>query len=437
MPISRSIRVSVYSIALSLGLITHAAYSALDHEHFGIDTSSYLIPADNLLHGQGFVNALHQPELRRTPGYPLLLSIFRVAPLRVEYLIFVQHALCVLLIVAVAAVALRITDSNLVALVAALVLSLDLATLRIANLLLTEITSAVLIALTAWTVYRVMTKPGDGLLMSAVAGFFGGCAVLVRPVAILYFVPLSICMFLTLRRSALRPVLVFVTCFLLLPLLWATRNFVEGDYFGMSTIGAEDLLYYRAAGALAIQQPGIYLANVLQVREELENQACSDLDGANERDCSQVTETQRASYSTHKGMSIILRNPLSYLRSTVLALAYIVFGGGTEALSRISNVSPRTAEYIVLLFTVPEAFLAYVGCWYWYRHDRKACYLLVFTIAYFLIISAGAEAYSRFRVPVMPMYALLIGGGAGGIAQWIRRVRTSRAVSAHPLATQS
>jgi predicted membrane-bound dolichyl-phosphate-mannose-protein mannosyltransferase len=48
------------------------------------------------------------------------------------------------------------------------------------------------------------------------------------------------------------------------------------------------------------------------------------------------------------------------------------------------------------------------------------------TVLYFLVISAGAEAYSRFKVPVMPMYALLIGGGAAGIIRWIQRIRTSR-----------
>ena len=51
---------------------------------------------------------------------------------------------------------------------------------------------------------------------------------------------------------------------------------------------------------------------------------------------------------------------------------------------------------------------------------------LFFTIGYFFVISAGAEAYSRFKVPVMPMYALLIGGGAAGTLQRIQRFRAPR-----------
>src|SRR5271165_6021077 len=222
---------SVLWITLVLSLLTHSAYLALDHEHYGVDTPTYLIPADNLLHGQGFVNALHQPELRRTPGYPLLLALFQIAPLRVEYLIFLQHLLCVVLTVAVAAFALR--SSRLAAITAAAVMSLDLATLRIANLLMTEITTMVLITLAAWFLYRAMTKPEGVALASAAAGLLGGCATLVRPVGVLYFVPLSICLFLALRRRALRPALIFVATFLLLPALWTARNFTKGHYLGI------------------------------------------------------------------------------------------------------------------------------------------------------------------------------------------------------------
>lgn len=434
MSIHRLIGSPVVWIALGLSLLTQATYFTLDHEHYGADTPSYLIPADNLLHGHGFVNALHQPELLRTPGYPLLLALFRIAPLKVEYLIVVQHLLCVLLAVAVAAIALRITGSRLVACVAAVVMSLDLATLRVANLLLTEVVFMILISLICWILYRAMTKPSGKGIAIAGAGLLGGYAVLVRPVGVLYFVPLSLCLFLVLRRRALRPVLILVVFFLILPVLWATRNFVEGGYFGISAVGAEDILYYRAAGAIAIQQPGSYTTNILKVNGELIQQTCSDLEQMYQRDCSQITDKQQAAYASRKGMSIIRNHPLSYLHSMTVSLAYLVFGGGAEALSRISHLSPRIAEGIVLLFTVPEVFLALIGCRYWYRRDRILCWLLVLTIAYFLGISAGGEAYSRFKVPIMPMYALLIGGGAAGMVEWAQRARTPRASSATAVA---
>jgi 4-amino-4-deoxy-L-arabinose transferase-like glycosyltransferase len=323
-----------------------------------------------------------------------------------------------------------------VALVAAAGLTLDLATLRIANLLMTEIVATVLIALTAWTLYRAMANPSNNPRWITASGLLGGCAALVRPVGSLCFIPLSICLVLGLKGRALRPVLLFAGCFLLLPLLWASRNYVEGGYFGISTIGGEDILYYRAAGALAIQQPGSYLANARRINSALIDQTCADLERLYQRDCSQVTEAQRASYASRKGVGIILSNPFSYFRSISLSLAYIVFGGGAEALSRISNLGPRMAEYVVLVFTIPEALLAVVGCLYWYRRDQRLFYVLVFTVGYFFAASAGAEAYSRFRVPVMPMYALLVGGGAAAISQAIQDKGARRAALATPIAMQ-
>lgn len=407
-------------IAFGLGLLTHAIYFSMDHEHYGADTPSYLIPADNLLHGYGFVNAFQRPELLRTPGYPLLLAIFRIAPLKIEYLILVQHLLCVLLAVAATAIALQITGSRLAAYVTAVVLSLDLATFRVANLLLTEILFTVSISLVCWTLYCAVAKPTSNMLLYAAAGLLGGYAVLVRPIGILCFVPLSFCLFLVLKRRALYPVLVFVVSFLLFPALWTARNFYEGGYLGISAIGAEDILYYRASGALAIQSPGSYPANLLKVHSALTQQACPDLEHEYQRDCSQITDAQQAAYASRKGISIIRKYPFSYLHSMLVSTAYLIFGGGAEALSRIINISPRTAACIVLLFTFPEACLALIGCWYWYQRDRILCWFLIATIAYFLIISAGGEAYSRFKVPIMPMYALLISGGLLKTGQWIR-----------------
>ena len=39
------------------------------------------------------------------------------------------------------------------------------------------------------------------------------------------------------------------------------------------------------------------------------------------------------------------------------------------------------------------------------------------TVIYFVTMSLGAEAYSRFRVPFLPLYAMLAGGGAAALAR--------------------
>jgi hypothetical protein len=208
----------------------------------------------------------------------------------------------------------------------------------------------------------------------------------------------------------------------LLPLVWSARNYVESGYFGISTIGAHDLLAYRAAGVLAVRQPGDYLANVGNARSALIKQACRELEREYGHNCTQVSEARQAQYSARVGSDIILRDVPGYFKSASIGLVYIVFGGGAEAVSKIARINPHLAEWIVLLVTLPEACLAIVGSWFWFRRERNLCYLLVLTVGYFFLISAGGEAYSRFRVPVMPMYALLVAGGISAILQWGRRI---------------
>src|SRR5271165_1698400 len=330
----RTTRSAVLWITLGASLFTHVAYLVLDHEHYGADTPSYLIPARNLLHGDGFVDALHQPELRRTPGYPLILALFQIAPLKLEYLIVVQHAVCAFLAVVLAAITLQLTGNNVIALVAALALSLDLATIRIANLLLTETTAMALVALITCLVYLAITRQ-TGLKVASAAGILGGVSVLVRPVALFYIVPLSICIVIGLRKRSARPLAAFALSFVLLPTLWAVRNYYEAGYPGLSTISGEDLLFYRAAGVLAIRKPGNYLLNAKETREFLDNQTCAELEQRFGRGCAELTPAEKASYYTAKGVRIILGSPGSYLRTVTVGLAYSLFGGGAEALSKI------------------------------------------------------------------------------------------------------
>jgi 4-amino-4-deoxy-L-arabinose transferase-like glycosyltransferase len=423
----RPFRFSILWITLGIGVLTHSAFLIADHSYYAIDTASYMVPADNLLHGHGFVNKFYQPEVVRTPGYPLMLALFQINPLRVEYLILLQHLLCVLTVAALAAVALRITNSSLIALASASVLSFDLATLVVANELLTEITFTVFIALISWILFRVAKEPTGIVARSAVAGLLGGCAVLIRPVGVLYFVPVSAYFYLVLKRRAFRPIVVFTALFLMIPLGWSARNYLESGYFGISTIGAQDLLDFKAAGALAARQPGDYFANVRNVQSILQKQACEGMERKYERDCSQLSEAQQAKYTTRMGANIILRNIPGYLKSALVGIGYMIFGGGTETLTRVGRLSPHLAGNIVLLVTVPEACLAVAGCFFWFRRERAVFYLIVLTVAYFLLISASADAYSRYRVPVMPMYALLVGGGIAAMIQLGHRIfATSR-----------
>ncbi|HEX8411956.1 MAG TPA: hypothetical protein VF883_24115 [Thermoanaerobaculia bacterium] len=47
--------------------------------------------------------------------------------------------------------------------------------------------------------------------------------------------------------------------------------------------------------------------------------------------------------------------------------------------------------------------------------------LVLITMIYFVLLPGGAESYSRFRVPVVPMYAIAGAAGAEALIRLIRR----------------
>jgi len=81
-------------------------------------------------------------------------------------------------------------------------------------------------------------------------------------------------------------------------------------------------------------------------------------------------------------------------------------------MSGITGLAESTTRLIAFAYTVPLAILAVLGTGYWRRVDRLAMWLMLLTSAYFVMMALGVEAYSRFRVPFLPLYAMLAGGGA-------------------------
>jgi hypothetical protein len=151
-------------------------------------------------------------------------------------------------------------------------------------------------------------------------------------------------------------------------------------------------------------------------------------------------------------MEIIRRYPELFLKSQIFGMVKLLFGPGESALVvyagseekdtgpevDLLKMSPRVyIERWVLgrpawfgLFVFSESYLliVYIGVVMalWLLVDirkqasrddvksktRKGSNLLIWgIILYLLLISAGPEAYSRFRVPVMPFFCLYGGYG--------------------------
>jgi hypothetical protein len=183
------------------------------------DSQGYFLPGWELAHGLGF-----NPELRRTPAYPLFISlvVFLLGE-DLRALTLAQHSLGV--ITAGLSYGLgRLAFGRLAGLVAGLTVGLSGPLLIYEHFVLTEALFTCLLALSALLALLALRQPSPCRLFSV--GLALAAAVLTRPVAevLLPALPLA----LLLRERAWRPVLggsaFFVLGLASLLLPWMVRN---------------------------------------------------------------------------------------------------------------------------------------------------------------------------------------------------------------------
>ena len=381
------------------------------------DTISYVVPAKNLIAGRGFTNAYGQPELFRTPGYTVLMSPFLMAGDGLKYLVVVQHILAILIAVGTALFVFRNSGSRLQSLVAGVVLAVDLPFITAANNLLSELPFTAMLTVALYLVWSGSQEPTQ-LRAILLAGLLSGASVLVRPVAVLIFLPISLYLLLSCKQAKLKAAVAFTVAWAILPGLWMIRNHHVTDHYVLTTLSSHNLLLYRAAGVEVAHDPGNIGDNVVRRQVEMKKEECQALGFGYVEECPQADPILRYQYEQKTAVPIILHHIPEYLKLTTRSAAAMMLGAGPSEVAEITHVPPLRAPIVILAVTVPFFLFAGLGLAYWWRNDRRFFYLTFLVIAYFVLVSAG-DAYSRMRVPIMPLYAALIGAGVALVYQKI------------------
>ena len=408
-------------IPFSIAVALHAALAILVEPRFEIDSAFYRTQAEALVAHGASLDAAGQPETRYPPGYPLFLAMFLAGGLGYTGAIVAQHLIWIALVAAVMWMARRAGGSTLAAGAAGLITALDLPGVQSSISILSETLAAATLAGAVCCTLVAMraVRPGTALPLAVLAGFLAGATALVRPIAIMLGVPLAsgilICGDRRLRIAAAAALL---AAFAVLPVFWTLRNARETGVATLSSLAGVNLLHYRAAGTLAIRDPGGIDANLIRRREELEQRACRDLETHYQRPCATLSWAERSGVYANTAWPVLLGDPVATARQAARALGMIVFGGSASLLSELTGISERIARLLALAYTVPLSVLAVLGIPYWWKRDRAFASLVLIVIAYMFGMALGAEAYSRFRVPVIALYAILCGGGVA----WLRLV---------------
>jgi 4-amino-4-deoxy-L-arabinose transferase-like glycosyltransferase len=425
----RFLLITILVVASCLRLGVFLLRSLHSTRFLDVDSHGYLRLSRNLDAFVSKSNHLFSLGLNRTPVYPVYLFVTNhitdsqlVGPMLLQVLVgvgvvYVTYRLGLSLF------------SQPVGLCAAAILAIDPLSILYSSLVLTETLFSLFLTSSVLMLWR---PSGNNWRRGLAAGLLLGLATLTRPISFYLVVPLAVA-YLILERNSLRKAALAAACFLVgfgvLTGGWIIRNYETSGLTAISSVEGINLLYYRAAGAL-VESEHISLSTArARLRRQLDRKLPPN---ANPGQIAQGEESL--------GITVIREHLTGYSKEAISGGGRLMFG---DAHSQARAVTGASVSRLIVAYTLAYLFVLYllsaVGLWFaWRRHHLRNCIFPVMTIVYTILVSSGEEAYSRFRTPIMPFFAVIAAVAVGALLGRIKR-DTDREASAgaeeHPMLT--
>ena len=396
------------------------------------DSTSYLEPARNLfLHGaysnQGLL------ELDRTPGYPIFTALTGAAFGNILLTASVQITLAALTLLIIRKTAILSFSSERAGYIAAWLFALEPLSIASTIRIMPETLFVLLLVL---VIERLLTfRTTSRLTTLCIAGLSLAAATYVRPVSYYLVLPLAIALVVACRKQRkLRwqaPAVLLVST---IPLIaaWQVRNQMEAGYGGFSSIVERNLYFYQSAEVAAeLQKTSLAVEQEnLGYTDEQSYLACHP-------DQRSWTPAQRLRYMRTAALAIIAQHRWLYARTHLAGIAVVAFTPGSTEFLQLLNLYPSPEsmprrilnegifrstdrvfhQHFVAAFWMFyfEGFLLglYIFAAMGLRVGKGSTFAnmtLVGIALYFLLISGGAQAVGRYRLPVVPELCILAAG---------------------------
>jgi hypothetical protein len=430
----------VLAAMLRLGLMVVAFLLTGTQVMMQGDTASYLEPGKNLILHGAFATA-GAPEIDRTPGYPVFAMLTGMAFGNVLLTVVAQIALSLISLLLIRRIADRIFPDTNAGVIAAWLFAMEPLSITYAVRLMPETLFVMLLLL---VLDRVLTFQHAGRLKAlAVAGVVLAAATYVRPVS--YYLGFALALGIAVTAPKTRglrwkaPAL-FLIAFVPWLAVWQLRNRVETGYRGISSIVEINLYFYQSAEVSA------ELQHITLGAQQKKLGYLSDADyAAVHPEQRQWSASERLRFMRAQSMQILSAHPWLYLKTHIAGLgvvaltpcatellqffrAYpiddamphrIINEGLIHSLARIFELHPD----VILTMALLEVFLLLLYVFairggLSSQSNRLALLTIACVALYFLLISGGAQAVGRYRLPVMPELCML---AAGGLALFLKK----------------
>jgi hypothetical protein len=406
------------------------------------DSEGYVRLATHWLEN-GCFGAPGEPEIVRTPGYPLLL----LAGAAVHRLDAVTIALQIVLAGATVwlthRTALHLRMTSAASLTAAWLYACEPISIIYASKILSETLFTTLLATVLWLIARyAQSRHWRDLMAAAVAT---AAAAYVRPIA--YYLPgwIGLLLLVVFWRGDERPrrlvlqAVAFVVLAMSLLAPWQIRNHWQTGYAGFAAIADINLYYYEALPVLADAR-GLGPAEREHERIDAGSNALTVYLRRHPEQAG-WSPARRYQFLRREAMAIIRAHPLDWSRLHFVGVfhtlsdsgrnAWLAFFGLADTAAPSKPAPPRpfwrrlataaTQRPLVLAIHALLAAilltylsLALVGLFGGVR--TGGLFLVLGVTAYLLLLSGGDAGYHRFRVPLTPVICLLAAQGYGWLA---------------------
>lgn len=439
----KSYLVAVFALAAICRFALYYAMSSTDPSLFlDYDSYGYLRIAHNLLNynffSQGDINYLYSyiPDSQRTPFYPYFLKLILQVGLDYPEAITFQLLLGSVTAVLVSVFIYKLSKNNLIALIAGLIVAIDISSIHMANRIMTEtwFTFVFVLFLFSFLAF-VKNKHYLNLILS---GLLLGILLLIRPVAtylpfvfVIYFLFLSI----DLKKKVTYGLLL-VTIPFLVASPWYYRNYKTFGVPFLSIIKEINLIYCTTR-AIRMRSENLSYNEFKAIYDK------KLLDDYDERGKDHIKAfLEFAPTETYK---YIKKEPLLFVRNTVEAFVLnLLMPDNIDGLI-YNTTNPKwqslpQQQYSLGLFTLAKAavikasnFLLLAFTWictlltfniWWKNKKIPPIYLVLVLIwLYFNILSAPSGMVLRFRIPLWPVW---LGFCVPGMLLLIEKMKTSR-----------